>query len=139
MNEILSGKIQSIQRCVARAREEYALAEGNFRSDFTHQDSAVLNVTRACETAIDLANYIIKLEKLGIPMSSRESFDLLMRSGLISSELDARLENMVGFRNLAIHAYQKLNLDVVEAIILSGLDDLLAFAQIVQDKKNKIS
>jgi hypothetical protein len=46
--------------------------------------TAILNVTRACETAIDLANHIIKKEKLGIPASSAESFSLLARNALFA-------------------------------------------------------
>lgn len=36
---------------------------------------------------------------------------------------------MVGFRNVAIHDYQKLNLDIVRRIVVEHLDDFLAFAR----------
>ena len=38
---------------------------------------------------------------------------------------------MVGFRNVAIHDYQKLNLDLVNRIVLDHLDEFLAFAQVI--------
>ena len=38
---------------------------------------------------------------------------------------------MVGFRNVAIHEYDKLNLDIVKAIITQGLDDVLKFGQMM--------
>ena len=38
---------------------------------------------------------------------------------------------MVGFRNVAIHKYDKLNLDIVKAIITQGLDDVLKFGQMM--------
>ena len=47
MNDIVVNKVQSIQRCVHRAREEHRIAGGVFRQDFTRQDAAILNVTRA--------------------------------------------------------------------------------------------
>lgn len=134
MNELLIGKIQSIQRCVDRAREEYAKAGDGFYTDFTHQDSAVLNVTRACEMTIDLANHVIKKEKLGIPTSSAESFYLLMRRGIISHELEKKMTAMVGFRNIAVHEYKKLNVETIENVILHGLDDVLEFAQILKNR-----
>ena len=34
----------------------------------------------------------------------------------------------VGFRNIAVHDYQPLNLDIVREIIRSHADDLAAFA-----------
>ena len=45
----------SIQRSVRRARDEFAAAGEAFDGDLTRQDAAVLNVLRACETSIDLA------------------------------------------------------------------------------------
>ncbi len=131
MNDLLIGKIQSIQRCVQRARDECQKAGDSFRTNFTYQDAAVLNVTRACEMAIDLANHIIRKEKLGIPCSSAESFQLLSRQGIISTELEKKMIAMVGFRNIAVHEYKKLNVEIVEHVIKHGLDDILVFTQLL--------
>jgi uncharacterized protein YutE (UPF0331/DUF86 family) len=127
MNDIMINKVQSIQRCIARAREEYRLAGDLFRTDHTHQDAAILNITRACEQAIDLANHAIKTGKMGIPSSSVESFALLTAKHIISAELQEKMRNIVGFRNIAVHEYQKLNIEIVEAVIQTDLDDLLEF------------
>jgi RecB family exonuclease len=63
MNDIIINKVQSIQRCIERAREEYSLAGDNFSNDYSRQDAAILNITRSCEQAIDLANHVIKRHK----------------------------------------------------------------------------
>jgi hypothetical protein len=60
MNDIAINKIQSIQRCVRRAREEYQADRDGFATNYTRQDAALLNVLWACETAIDLANHVIR-------------------------------------------------------------------------------
>ena len=39
------------------------------------------------------------------------------------------MKSMVGFRNIAVHEYQELDLAKVRAIIELRLDDLRAFAQ----------
>ena len=36
---------------------------------------------------------------------------------------------MVGFRNVAVHGYQRLNLDVVKAIVVERLGGFRAFAR----------
>jgi uncharacterized protein YutE (UPF0331/DUF86 family) len=41
------------------------------------------------------------------------------------------MKHMVGFRNLAVHDYQRLLLAVAERVILRDLDDLLAFSATV--------
>jgi hypothetical protein len=63
MTDIIVNKIQSIQRCVERAREEYTANPEGVDSDYSRQDAAILNVLRACEQAIDLANHVLKIEK----------------------------------------------------------------------------
>jgi len=129
---VTAKKIATILRCVERARDEYAQAGTAFKQNFTRQDAAVLNVTRACEAAIDLANMLVRKQRLGVPGDTRESFSLLERGGLIPAELSGRLQRMIGFRNVAVHQYQELDLDIVEAVIRDGLADLLRFAEDVR-------
>ena len=38
---------------------------------------------------------------------------------------------MVGFRNVAVHDYQKLNLDIVRHILVERLDDFLEFTRVL--------
>ena len=56
---------------------------------------------------------------------------MLEGAGVIDRELSDRLKKMVGFRNVAIHDYQKLNLDIVRRIIVEHLDDFLVFTEIL--------
>jgi uncharacterized protein YutE (UPF0331/DUF86 family) len=128
MNDIVVNKIQSIQRCVRRAREEYQADPEGFADNYTRQDAALLNVLRACETTIDLANHVIRNRRLGIPISSADTFRLLASAGVIDSHLAETMQKMVGFRNVVIHQYDRVNIRIVEAVIVSELDELLAFA-----------
>jgi len=131
MTEVTLSKINSIQRCVARAREEHRLAEGRFAENQSRQDAAILNILRGCETALDLANYVIRKGKLGIPETSRESFALLAQAHLLPKDLSDRLERMIAFRNLAVHQYANLEIAKVEQIILHNLDDLVLFTETI--------
>lgn len=125
MDNVIASKSASIQRCVQRAREEFSSAGENFKTDYTHQDAAILNVVRACELAIALANHIVQIRKLGFPATSRESFELLHEAGLIDDVLEDRLIRMVGFRNVVVHAYQQIDIEIVSRVIQQGLNDVL--------------
>lgn len=131
MNDIVINKVQSIQRCILRAREERRLAGPDFATDYSRQDAAILNIMRACEQAIDLANYVIKTYKMGVPASSVESFELLADQAVIPPALARNLRGMIGFRNIAVHQCQRLDLAIMETIIAVGLDDLLRFGDAV--------
>lgn len=133
MTDIVINKIQSIQRCVERAREEYQGNSAGFETDYTRQDAAMLNVLRACEQAIDLANHLIKTRKMGIPSSSVESFELLESKRVIDKRLTEQLKKMVHFRNVVIHEYQRVDIDIVKSVIMSGLNDLVLFGDCIKE------
>lgn len=133
MNDIIVNKIQSIQRCVERAREDYYKNPAGFDTDYTVQDAATLNIIRACEQAIDLANHIIKSRKMGIPTSSAESFDLLQKKQVIDRALSEKLKKMVQFRNVAIHQYKALDIEIVKSVITRDIDDLVTFADKIME------
>jgi uncharacterized protein YutE (UPF0331/DUF86 family) len=125
---ILVGKANIIERCVARVREEYVGYENEFEVNFTKQDSIILNLQRASEAVIDAANHLVKIKQLGVPQTSREAFELLVKSGGLEKELGAQLQKMVGFKNVAVHDYTALNLAVVRKIIETRLSDFEKFA-----------
>ncbi len=134
MNDLVINKIQSIQRCIERAREEYASDPDGFDTNYTRQDAAVLNVLRACEQAIDPANHVIRTHRMGIPTSSAESFDLLRKKSVISPELSEKLKNMVHLRNTVVHQYRRM--DVVGSVIVAGLDDLIQLGDCIMEFMN---
>jgi uncharacterized protein YutE (UPF0331/DUF86 family) len=128
IDNILVGKANIIERCVARVREEYVGYENEFEVNFTKQDSIILNLQRASEAVIDAANHLVKIKQLGVPQTSREAFELLVKSGGLEKELGAQLQKMVGFKNVAVHDYTALNLAVVRKIIETRLSDFEKFA-----------
>ena len=130
-DDVLLNKAATIERCVARAREEFAAAGAHFATDFTRQDAAVLNVQRACEAALDMGQYLIRRDKLGIPQSARDVFALLATVGWIEAPLADRLQKMVGFRNIAVHDYQALLIPIVTEVITRHLDDFLAYSRAI--------
>jgi uncharacterized protein YutE (UPF0331/DUF86 family) len=126
LDPVLIEKAAIIERCVARAREEKAAAM-DFHLDYTRQDAAILNVERACEAAIGMAMRLVTTSGLGAPTSRREAFELLSKANLLDPALAGRLGRMVGFRNIAVHAYKSLDPSIVADVIDVGLEDLLSF------------
>jgi hypothetical protein len=56
VDDVLLNKAATIERCVARAHEEYDKGAATFATDFTRQDAAILNIQRACEAALDMGS-----------------------------------------------------------------------------------
>jgi uncharacterized protein YutE (UPF0331/DUF86 family) len=126
MNDVILNKRATVERCIARILEEY-VDEKTLRGSYTKQDSVLLNLQRACEACIDVANHLVHQHRLGVPQSARDSFSLLERSGYITSDISLRMQKMVGLRNVAVHDYQKLNLDIVISVLDNHLSDFTGF------------
>lgn len=129
-NDVIYNKIDIIERCIKRINEEYENNPKNL-NNYTKQDSIILNIQRACEACIDLAMHIVSEKKLGIPQNSRDAFEVLNNKGIIDAELMQNLKAMIGFRNIAVHNYQKVNLSIIEEIIEKHLSDLKEFTRII--------
>jgi uncharacterized protein YutE (UPF0331/DUF86 family) len=122
-DDVLLNKADTLEKYVLRITEIYGNDPKNIYQNQTSQDAIVLNLERACQAAIDMAMRAVKIRKLGLPKESRDAFDLLLGSELISRDLCRRMHGLIGFRNTAVHNYKKLDLKVVESIILNHLKD----------------
>lgn len=128
---VIVNKAATIERCIARVREEHAGDDRNLTGDQTRQDSIVLNLQRACEAAIDLAMHVVRVRRLGVPQETRDAFALLRDAGLITPELANRMMAMVGFRNVAVHDYRRLDLAIVRSIVTERLGDFLELTRVL--------
>lgn len=122
VRDVFLNKAEIIERCVKRIHEVYGGAPESLQ-DYTKQDSIVLNIQRAVEASIDLAMHIVAEQKLGIPQNSRDAFEVLAANGYIDLELLKNFRAMVGFRNIAVHNYQKLDTKILQQVIEGHLVD----------------
>jgi len=129
VDDVLINKAATIERCVARALEEYQADPNSFATNHTRQDAAILNIQRACVAALDMGHHLIRREKLGIPQSARDVFTLLSQADWIDHGLAESLKRRVGFRNIAVHDYQSLQMPITCNIITQHLDEFLLYSK----------
>ena len=126
-DNVVLNKAAVIERALRRMHQEY---EFNPTLDnFTHVDAMILNIERACQAAIDLAQHLVAQNHLGIPQSSAELFVLLRKANLLSTETSRAMIAMTGFRNVAIHEYQELEIDILRAIAEKEYKTLISFCR----------
>ena len=128
-DDVLLNKVAFIEHCLARIDEEYRGHENELETNLTRQDSIILNLQRACEASIDLAMHGVRIRRLGLPQESRDAFVMLEKAGLLDATLSRQMRAMVGFRNVAVHEYQKLSIPVVRAILERHLEEFRRFTQ----------
>lgn len=131
--DVILNKKVSIERCVKQIRLYYSDTQ-DFSSDYLRQDAIVVNIQRIADLSIDIANYVLKKRKLGLPKSSSESFSLLSEAGIITQDMLLLLKGMVGFRNIIVHQYTQLDIDLMVDVIENHLEMPIEFAQIILKK-----
>ncbi|MCX7120809.1 MAG: DUF86 domain-containing protein [Gammaproteobacteria bacterium] len=131
MDRVLLKKAEIIERCVKRIKQKTKKDSACLLDDLDMQDVVVVNLQRACQAAIDSAIYIIRQKKLGLPQTSSEGFKILASNKIISNVLSEDLQKMVGFRNIAVHEYQELDMNIIKSIVDNKLNNFSDFVKIV--------
>jgi len=124
--DVVLAKISAIQKSLKRIERVTGLKPDRL-DDQDVQDIFVLNLQRAIQAAIDLATHIIATEGLGLSDTIRGNFELLEKAKIIKKDLSRKMQAMVGFRNIAIHDYQSLDVDILKSILKKHLRDLEEF------------
>ncbi len=128
--DVVIAKTASIQKCLRRIKEITGLNPASLE-EINVQDIFVLNLQRAVQSTIDLAAHVIASEGLGVPDTIKDNFLRLEQAGIISNDLSKKLQAMVGFRNIAIHDYQAINVEILKTILSKHLKDLEEFYTVI--------
>jgi uncharacterized protein YutE (UPF0331/DUF86 family) len=124
--DMVLAKVAAIQRCLKRIKE-VTNHDPDKLDDLNVQDIFVLNLQRAIQSAIDLGTHIIASEDLGLSDTVRGNFVLLENGKVINKALSRKMQSMVGFRNIAIHDYQALDVKILKTILVKHLKDIENF------------
>lgn len=89
----------------------------------------ILNIERACQAAIDMAQHLVTVNHYGMPQTSSDAYMLLERAEVISSNTTRSMIAMTGFRNVALQEYQDLDMNIVRAIAEEKYKALIGFCQ----------
>ena len=128
--DVVLAKVGAIQKCLRRIKDVTGLDPDRL-DELNTQDIFILNLQRAIQSTIDLATHVVASEGLGIPDTIRGNFVLLENAKIITKTLSKKMQLMVGFRNIAIHDYQTLDVDILKAILSKNLKDLEQFYTIL--------
>ena len=129
--EVIEQKLYSLQRCVQRVQAALPAEAAGLEDNFDKQDIVSLNLSRAVQLTVDMGAHLLSLQEGPAPATMGQTFDLLAQRGLLEHDLASRLKKSVGFRNIAVHNYERINWAVVHNIVKNHLGDFSEFARIM--------
>ena len=124
-------KIQRLDKylsCLIQLREEIP-NEKDFQDDFHLHGLAERYLQLSCQAVIDTLNLIIIDRNLQKPESGQEIVAYLRNSNIISEDLYSRLSGVVGFRNILVHEYGRIDHKRIYDYLMNRLEDFEVFKQ----------
>ena len=128
--DVVLSKLSIINNCL-KTIETVTGNQANKLDEMLIQDVFVLNLQRAVQACIDIANHIIAQKGWRLPATYRESFNTLHENKVINKQLSSQMIKMVGFRNIAVHDYQTLDIVVLKGILEHNVDDFKTFRKAI--------
>ena len=123
-NDLILAKASSVKRHLRRIEEKRNIDLKTFLYDIDRQESILFNLQMAIQKCIDIAAHIISDEGFGVPGSTNEMFYLLEENGYLPGDITEKMVKSVGFRNLIVHEYDKIDLGQVYEIAKNDIKDL---------------
>jgi uncharacterized protein YutE (UPF0331/DUF86 family) len=120
---LVLAKADIVRRCL-RAIAAATNGEVARLSDWMVRDVLVLNLQRAVQALIDLSQHLVAENGLPLPDQSSANFIALAKEGWLPNDLASVARNMVGFRNVAVHAYREIDDAILASIFTHHLGDL---------------
>ncbi len=129
--DVIWAKLSSLTFHLERVQKKRDVPLESFLRDIDRQESVLFNLQAAIQDCIDLAAHVVSDERLGVPAGTSELFYLLEQRSVIEPELAEKMVRAVGFGNLIVHEYGRLDLGTVCRVAQEDLADLESFARAI--------
>ena len=127
-HELIREKLDSVGRCLARIEDKRPQDPEVLRRDLDVQDIIAVNLERCVQLCVDICLMMLAEKNTAVPATMAEGFSMLADTGIIAGEIASRMAKAAGFRNIAVHAYRKIDWDIVWKIVTKHLDDFRMFS-----------
>ena len=134
---IVAQKLESLGRCLDRLREKAPRSLSELEADIDLQDIIAINLERALQLCVDIASMALAVTNRPPPQTMSDGFRALAEEEIISRKLADQLVRAVGFRNLAVHAYDKIDWAIVYSLLENDLGDLRAYGRAISERIEK--
>ena len=133
---VIANKIESLRRCLARVESRCPKDLDALLNDVDAQDVLTLNLSRAIQLCVDISLHILSSSNQAVPQAMADAFTGLVKEGIISVDTEEKMRKAVGFRNIAIREYEKINWAIVYDIATECMADFRVFAKTISELLN---
>ncbi len=127
--QVVESRIRYINAALTRLKKRRSLSFREFKSDEDQRDATLYQLQTCIEAMTDIGNHLVAALGLREPRDRSDIMVALGEAGIIPAPLAKRLAVAVGLRNILVHGYLELVLEMVYNTIQNDLGDVEAFCR----------
>lgn len=131
---VLENKISAIRKYLKILGRYTRYSREELEKDIDIRGAVERYLYLATQATIDLAEAVLAFRGFRKPSTMGEAFYILQEEGILSQKLTEKLVGMVGFRNVIAHDYEKVNYDIVYAVLHERLKDIEELVSMVEKR-----
>jgi len=131
-SSVIENKISSVKKYLKLLERYKKYSKDEIVKNIDLRGAVERYLYLATQATIDLAEAVISFKEFRKPTTMTENFYILEEEGVIGRELAQNLVNMVGFRNIIAHDYEKIDYDIMYDVLINRLKDIEEFLRAIE-------
>jgi len=128
---LIIAKLSKLREYIGFLKELQTVSMEDLVNDFKIRGAVERYLQVSIECMIDVGNEIISSLQLQRPERYKDIPYILAKAGIIPKDYAETMASMIGFRNLLVHDYASINLNLVYEFLRTKLSDLNAFIKYI--------
>lgn len=129
--EVIRRHLAALREALANLRRHAGCRAVELRANADLRWTVERGLQLCVQNALDIATHLAAASGLDSP-DYATAIDRLAELSVLSAEFAARLRPMAGFRNILVHGYLQVDLEILERILREKLSELEEFASRVE-------
>ena len=129
----IARKLAALMKCIEFLESNTNISIEDLKDDYTLRSAIERNFQLAIESCIDIGEIIIADEGLERPEDYRSVILILGKNRIISEDFAERFSYTAGFRNILVHMYEDVDIEILHSFLTQKLGDFRIFAKSIAD------
>jgi uncharacterized protein YutE (UPF0331/DUF86 family) len=125
--DLILRKLAEVETYLSQLEAYRNLDLAAYRGDWKTQRIVERTLHLTIEACVDVADHIVADRRLRVPETGGETLEILAEADMLPPDLGVSLARMVGFRNILVHDYARLDPMIVLRVLSMDLQDVERF------------
>lgn len=131
--ELVSRKLSQLREYLAALQDAKDITRQSYRADIRTRAFVERYLQLCIEKIIDIGNHLVSFYRWREPEGYRDLFQVLHENGVIPEGCLSTFQNMASFRNMLVHRYEQMDIELIFGIYAKHLGDFDLFVTLLKE------